>query len=107
MLIIGKILLSYDINNNIIIIDIKKRKLISEIILLQKSQITSIIHPNGYLNKIIIGYNNGELELFNINSKKLIYTFQSLIPYINNKNKLYQDDSDDDNWYNYYSIINK
>lgn len=37
---------------------------------------TCMIHPNTYLNKILIGGESGELQLWNIQSKKLIYSFK-------------------------------
>ena len=44
---------------------------------LQSSKITSISHPATYLNKIVIGYENGQIELWNIQKKAIIYTFAS------------------------------
>lgn len=38
-------------------------------------QITAIVHPSTYLNKILLGSDQGMLQLWNIKSSKLIYTF--------------------------------
>ncbi|KAI9205039.1 Utp21 specific WD40 associated putative domain-containing protein [Polychytrium aggregatum] len=46
---------------------------------------TSIIHPSTYLNKILVGSQQGELQLWNIRTMKLIYefpTFESSITYL-------------------------
>lgn len=37
---------------------------------------TCMLHPTGYLNKFLVGFNDGAIELWNINSGKLIYSFQ-------------------------------
>jgi U3 small nucleolar RNA-associated protein 21 len=44
---------------------------------LQPSRITTIAHPATYLNKIIVGYANGQIELWNIQKKAIVYTFAS------------------------------
>jgi hypothetical protein len=40
-------------------------------------QITSWCHPPTYNNKLLIGWSNGVLELWNINSGKMIHRFES------------------------------
>ncbi|KAH9489302.1 WD repeat-containing protein 36 [Bulinus truncatus] len=37
--------------------------------------VTAIAHPHTYMNKILLGSEQGTLQLWNINSNKLIYTF--------------------------------
>ena len=44
---------------------------------LQPSRISTIAHPATYLNKIIVGYANGQIELWNIQKKAIVYTFAS------------------------------
>ena len=103
MALVGNILLSYDSNNCIKvkitflrlntyillikikyqIMDVKSRSIISEILSLQSSKITFVIHPYTYLNKFLIGYESGDMELWNIRKKTLIYTFQSHLDYFN------------------------
>ena len=38
--------------------------------------ITSAVHPSTYLNKILLGSAQGELQLWNIRTNKLVYTFK-------------------------------
>lgn len=93
--IIGKTLLSYDTENNLKVYDIKERKIVSSLKLLQKATITALVHPATYVNKFVIGYSNGALELWNINSKKIVYTFESHLEYIKQKNMYLMDEEDD------------
>lgn len=82
---VGKILLSYDEENNINVIDTKSRNLVSKISLIEKAQITAFIHPSTYINKFLLGFANGQLELWNINKRKLVYTFTSHLNYLKEK----------------------
>jgi U3 small nucleolar RNA-associated protein 21 len=34
------------------------------------------MHPDTYLNKIVLGTREGQIQLWNVATKKLIYTFQ-------------------------------
>jgi U3 small nucleolar RNA-associated protein 21 len=45
-------------------------------------------HPATYLNKIVIGFENGQLELWNIRRKALVYTFTSHVAHLRKSNKL-------------------
>eukprot|EP00041_Stephanoeca_diplocostata_P026608 m.720409 g.720409 ORF g.720409 m.720409 type:complete len:924 (-) comp23004_c1_seq1:188-2959(-) len=38
-------------------------------------QISTLVHPSTYLNKVLLGSRQGRLQLWNINSKKMIYEF--------------------------------
>ncbi|ERE81548.1 WD repeat-containing protein 36 [Cricetulus griseus] len=38
-------------------------------------QISTILHPSTYLNKILLGSEQGSLQLWNVKSNKLLYTF--------------------------------
>lgn len=38
-------------------------------------QVSTLVHPSTYLNKILVGSRQGRLQLWNINSKKMIYEF--------------------------------
>jgi len=38
-------------------------------------QVISVMHPSTYLNKILFGSKQGELQLWNIKSNKMIYSF--------------------------------
>lgn len=50
---------------------------VNSIALASSSQPTCLLHPTGYLNKFLVGFANGSLELWNINSAKLIHSFSS------------------------------
>eukprot|EP00045_Choanoeca_perplexa_P015567 m.197790 g.197790 ORF g.197790 m.197790 type:complete len:898 (+) comp17026_c0_seq4:772-3465(+) len=39
--------------------------------------LTSMLHPSTYLNKLLIGSQQGSLQLWNIRTQKLIYSFKS------------------------------
>ena len=49
---------------------------------LGSSTISSLIHPATYINKFLVGFSDGRLELWNFNSRKLIYQYKSLVPYL-------------------------
>lgn len=49
---------------------------VREIELDQDFIVTSIIHPETYLNKVVLGSEDGRLQLWNINSGKCVYTFK-------------------------------
>ncbi|KAG4304068.1 hypothetical protein PORY_002591 [Pneumocystis oryctolagi] len=49
----------------------------SEIEFGKKSRVLCMIHPATYLNKLILGKIDGTLELWNIRTMKIIYTFSS------------------------------
>lgn len=92
MLQIGRYLITYDAGHKITMIDTQKRTLVSEInILIDKSMnisddidvhITNIIHPSTYINKFVVSLSNGQLELWNFNSKKIIYKFRNHLKYL-------------------------
>jgi U3 small nucleolar RNA-associated protein 21 len=59
---------------------------------LQKGNIVSICHPATYINKIVIGYSTGQIELWNIHKKTIIYTFSSHLSLLQRKDsELYTD----------------
>ena len=79
------------------IYDVKERNLIGELTLLQNGTISSIVHPATYINKFVVGFTNGVLELWNFNRKKLLYSFKSHTAYFASKHSNgYGSDSDDD-----------
>lgn len=51
--------------------------------MLHSARITFIQHPATYLNKFLIGYDDGQIELWNIKSGKQIYVFQSVARRLN------------------------
>ena len=42
----------------------------------EKTKISCLCHPNTYLDKVLVGSDQGHIQLWNIKSTKLIYTFQ-------------------------------
>ena len=42
----------------------------------EKTKISCLCHPNTYLDKVLVGSEQGHIQLWNIKSTKLIYTFQ-------------------------------
>jgi len=41
-----------------------------------KTKVTSLCHPSTYMDKILVGSKQGHIQLWNIKSTKLIYTFE-------------------------------
>ncbi|XP_066599159.1 WD repeat-containing protein 36-like [Prorops nasuta] len=76
MLPFGPNLLSIDEENTLKVWNIKDTSLIFELNFSKNLfQITALIHPNTYINKVLFGSQQGQLQLWNINNMKLIYTF--------------------------------
>eukprot|EP01038_Epipyxis_sp_PR26KG_P010444 gene10444-14028_t len=88
MLIVGKHLISYDHENNVKIIDTQKRQEISHVKMIQKAEITCIIHPPTYINKFVVSFTNGDLELWNFNKKSLVHSFKSHLLHLKKNNKI-------------------
>ncbi|GJN38938.1 hypothetical protein PR202_gb28020 [Eleusine coracana subsp. coracana] len=76
----GEYVLSADIKGNVFIWSFKGAGTNSEpvgsISLEDKFTPTCIMHPDTYLNKVIIGSEEGPLQLWNISTKKKIYEFK-------------------------------
>lgn len=51
---------------------------LGEIVLPDDFSPTCMVHPATYLNKILIGGDDGRMQLWNISSNKMIYEFSSL-----------------------------
>lgn len=60
--------------------------------LLQAGSITCIVHPATYTNKFVVGFSNGQMELWNFSSRKLLYTFKAHLPYLHK----YEEDGSND-----------
>nr|XP_022919949.1 WD repeat-containing protein 36 [Onthophagus taurus] len=77
MLPFGAHLISVDENSHVIVWDIKDETVFSELIFNNETfRISSICHPATYINKILFGSEQGSMQLWNINTSKLIYTFK-------------------------------
>lgn len=73
----GEHLLSVDESNNVKIWDIKTETLYGELTFSNDNfQITTLMHPSTYINKILLGSEQGMMQLWNIHSMKVIYTFK-------------------------------
>lgn len=70
-------MISVDEDSQMCIIDIKTKELVSQIPFHNHFfKITSILHPSTYINKILLGSEQGSLQLFNVRKQKTIYTFK-------------------------------
>uniref|UniRef100_A0A6M2DGU2 Putative u3 small nucleolar rna-associated protein 21 n=1 Tax=Xenopsylla cheopis TaxID=163159 RepID=A0A6M2DGU2_XENCH len=77
MLPFGPLLLAVDEDNTMKIWDIKTEALHSELSFDRTTfHVTSILHPCTYINKILFGSEQGQMQLWNINTMKLLYTFK-------------------------------
>ncbi|XP_063909551.1 WD repeat-containing protein 36 [Zophobas morio] len=73
----GAHLISVDESSGVRIWDIKEETVFLELTFSNKTfQITTIMHPSTYINKILLGSEQGEMQLWNINNLKLIYSFK-------------------------------
>ena len=63
----------------ILIHDLPSLNRVSSLVLKCEFNATCFAHPITYMNKVIVGFENGIIQLLNINSKKLIYTFKNCI----------------------------
>ncbi|CAG8567238.1 8534_t:CDS:10 [Acaulospora morrowiae] len=77
MLIFGNWLIVLTDDNFMIVWDHVLREKHAEIPFDDDFTITAIIHPSTYLNKVLIGSRQGNMQLWNVNSKKSIYSFAS------------------------------
>ncbi|XP_043480931.1 WD repeat-containing protein 36 [Leptopilina heterotoma] len=73
----GPHLLSVDEDSNVKVWDIKSETSIVELNFSNRSfKITKMMHPATYMNKILFASEQGELQLWNIKTLKMIYKFQ-------------------------------
>eukprot|EP01127_Copromyxa_protea_P001324 TRINITY_DN11347_c0_g1_i1.p1 TRINITY_DN11347_c0_g1~~TRINITY_DN11347_c0_g1_i1.p1 ORF type:complete len:891 (+),score=165.54 TRINITY_DN11347_c0_g1_i1:16-2688(+) len=76
LLVLGNYLLSYsNIDKTMKLWDYAQTTLCSSIELPEYYDVTAIMHPDTYLNKVLIATKQGPLYLWNIRTQKLIYTF--------------------------------
>lgn len=77
LLAFGPHLISIDEESNLKMWNIKTEELELELEFNNISfEITAIMHPSTYLNKILLGSQQGSLQLWNLHTSSLIYTFQ-------------------------------
>lgn len=82
MLMLGKILVTVSAKEcRLITWDVARPqypKLLSELVFPPDLVVTTVFHPDTYRNKLLVGFSNGELHLYNINTQKFIFKFKSL-----------------------------
>lgn len=77
MLPFGPHLIAVDKLNKLIVWDINTESLYMEMEFQPKSfEITAIVHPATYLNKILIGSRQGKMQLWNLKTSKLLHIFR-------------------------------
>ncbi|GBM39833.1 hypothetical protein AVEN_45791-1 [Araneus ventricosus] len=77
LLLFGPHLIAVYEDSTLILWDIKAEEITAETPFTNFS-ISAIVHPSTYLNKILLGSLQGSLQLWNLRTNKLIYTFDGL-----------------------------
>ncbi|MCL4119134.1 UNVERIFIED_CONTAM: hypothetical protein GTU68_064212 [Idotea baltica] len=72
---LGPHLISVDKKNILYVWDIKSEELYLQMEFSDAFQISCLFHPATYVNKILLGSKQGKLQLWNLKSNKLIFTF--------------------------------
>ena len=73
----GPHLLSVDVDSNVKVWDIKSEEVVAELNFSSSVfKITKIMHPATYMNKILFASEQGQMQLWNIKSVRMIYTFK-------------------------------
>ncbi|KAG7212982.1 hypothetical protein KM043_002322 [Ampulex compressa] len=73
----GPHLLSVDEDSTIKVWDIRSQELLLELNFSNKIfKVTTLVHPNTYMNKILLGSEQGQLQLWNLSTSKMIHTFK-------------------------------
>ncbi|XP_062844589.1 WD repeat-containing protein 36 [Trichomycterus rosablanca] len=72
----GDHFISVDKENNVIIWDVESQDIYLQISFDKTSfEVRAVMHPSTYLNKILFGSSQGTLQLWNVKSNKLLFTF--------------------------------
>ncbi|XP_056602889.1 WD repeat-containing protein 36 [Triplophysa dalaica] len=72
----GDHLISVDRENVVIIWDVESEDTYLQISFDKVSfEVSAVMHPSTYINKVLFGSNQGSLQLWNVKSNKLLYTF--------------------------------
>ncbi|XP_063634058.1 WD repeat-containing protein 36 [Cydia splendana] len=76
MLPFGIHLITIDKQNHLKVFDIKEESIYLELKFQDGFTVSTICHPPTYLNKILLGSKQGPLQLWNLHTSKLVYTFK-------------------------------
>lgn len=79
LLVLGEYVLSVDVKGNIFIWSYKNTKHLEAVACIQLEDgflPSCIMHPDTYLNKVILGSQAGSLQLWNVSTKKKLYEFK-------------------------------
>ncbi|CAG9772941.1 unnamed protein product [Ceutorhynchus assimilis] len=77
MLPFGAHLISVDDNGKVKIWDIKSETLYLELTFDQSTfDISALMHPSTYINKVLFGSNKGQMQLWNLSKVKMVYSFK-------------------------------
>ncbi len=66
------------------VIDTKARKIMSTCTMPETAPISALIHPATYVNKFLIGYSNGKLDLWNHSKSRIIHSFRCIHDFFTN-----------------------
>ncbi|RIB16195.1 Utp21 specific WD40 associated putative domain-containing protein [Gigaspora rosea] len=75
--IFGNYIIALSEDNIVILWDHKSGELYSEIQFDENFTVSTVIHPSTYLNKVLLGSRQGTMQIWNIRTKKLKYSFSS------------------------------
>ena len=80
LMVFGDYVISVDVDGNLFIWDFKgadeSNAPVGHILLGGKFLPTCMMHPDTYLNKVLIGSQEGGLQLWNVSTKKMLYEFK-------------------------------
>eukprot|EP00842_Homolaphlyctis_polyrhiza_P001778 jgi/Hompol1/2600/HPOL_006068-RA len=77
ILVLGTMLFALCLDNTLKMWDVFERSFVGEIEFGIRFTATVLLHPSTYLNKILVGSQQGGMQLWNVRSSKLIYEFKS------------------------------
>ena len=77
-LFVGDYIVSWDTQNALHVYHKVSCDSVIRLDLEKRSQISQIIHPKTYMNKVMIGFQSGKLQLWNIKSGKMVHEFTSV-----------------------------
>ncbi|KAJ2723736.1 rRNA-processing protein utp21 [Coemansia sp. Benny D115] len=74
----GDFIMAISDDNTVVIWNKNTRELFTEIEFQNESfQVTTIVHPSTYINKVVIGSAQGGMQVWNVQTRKCLYEFKS------------------------------